>query len=194
MAKTFFIKKAAGKEVTTVFRLTSPESIPEHLRSSVTFCEDGRILIANVDNKVTYTEEAKLGVVIAYETTTDEHLPNGWNMWVKSNAAETLEERDGKFYQKPAIVEAQFVSDEFPEFIRGAKITHNSDGSWSLDCGWAVVSGNIGDIWAKYGVKNGVVDANIIAVKQTDTINQYYHCTATGEIIETLAEYLTFCK
>ena len=100
-------------------------------------------------------------------------------------------EKDGRFYQKPAVVEAEFITDEFPEFIRGAKITHNEDGSWSLDCGWAVVSGKLGDIWAKYRIKpDGSIDANIIAVQQTDTINQYFHCTESGEIIEPLAAFL----
>lgn len=191
MAKaTFYIKKKAGKEVTNVFRLTGPESVPEHLRSAVRFTDEG-IFIDNVDNKVDYCEKAAIGVVIAYETTEDENL-NGWNLWVKSNAAETLDEKDGKFYQKPAIVEAQFITDEFPEFIRGAKISYDAQAKfpWSLDCGWAVVSGKSGDIWAKYGEKDGVIDANIIAVNQEDTVSQYFVCTAEGEIIEPLADFL----
>ena len=96
-AKTFYIKKESGKEVTNVFRVTTPESVPEKLRTSVKFCEDGRILIANVDNKTEHVEVAHIGEVVAFETTTDPALPEGYNLWVKGNAAETLQEKDGKF-------------------------------------------------------------------------------------------------
>ncbi len=192
MANTFFIKKQAGKEVKNCFRITSdPTSVPEAVRDCVRFCTDGSILIDNVDNKTEHVERCNPGEVIVYETTTDSALPRGWNLYVKGNAATTLLEQNGKFYRLPSIVEAQFVTEEFPEFIRGAKITHNEDGTWSLDCGWAVVSGYPGDIWAKYGVNaDGSIDANIIAVSQTDTINDYFVCTADGEVIEPLAEYL----
>ena len=143
-----------------------------------------------MDNKKDHFETCYPGVVIAWETTTDPDLPNGYNLWVKGNAAETLEEKNGKFYQKPSIVEAKIISDEFPEFIRGAKISPDGNG-WSLVTPWATVSGKYGDIWAKYGVNSkGEVDANIIAVSQTDTVNQYFVCTKEGEVIEPLSEFL----
>ena len=188
---TFFIKKEAGKEVTNCFRITDINSVPEFIRDCVRFCEDGSILIDNVDNKNEHVERCKPGEIIVYEKTNDSALPRGWNLYVKGNAATTLVEKNGKFYRLPSVVEAQFITDEFPSFINGAKITHNEDGTWSLDCGWAVVSGKPGDIWAKYGVNNdGSIDANIIAVSQKDTINEYFVCTADGVIIEPLSEYI----
>ena len=44
---------------------------------------------------------------------------------------------------------AMDASEEFPEFLKGANITHNEDGSWSIKTDWGVSTGFPGASYLK---------------------------------------------
>ena len=123
MTNTIRIHKQAGAKKDAI-RVNTGKDIPEFLRSTIAI-EGGQVKLVCVEG----AEVAPLGSVIGYEES--EKTSTGWNAWCIGNAATNLIERDGVFYKKATILTAQQVSDEAPEFLEGANIRHNSDGSWT---------------------------------------------------------------
>lgn len=132
-------------------------------------------------------ETCPLGSVIGYEES--EKTSTGWNTWVIGNAATNLVEKDGVFYKKATVLEAEPVSDEFPEFLTGAPITHNDDGSWTITTDWGQSTGFPGEsYWIRYGTKeNGAPDANILT-KTEKSYQDYIVCKQDGTAIGKLSE------
>lgn len=119
--KNIFIHKVAGQKKDAV-RVNNEADIPVFLQDSIIVNGDKLTLIC-----VEGVETAPLGVVVGYEKSNS--TPTGFNCWVIGNADTNLVEIDGVFYKKATVLQAQPVDDEFPEFLSGADIRHNEDGS-----------------------------------------------------------------
>ena len=181
MTKKIYVHKQAGQKKDAV-RITTPSDIPDFLRKSVDIAGDKLYLSCVEGNEV-----CPVGSVVGYEKS--EKTSSGWNCWCIGNAATNLVEIDGVFYKKATILEAAPVTDEFPEFLQGADIAHNADGSWSIKTDWGVSTGFPGQAyWVKYGTKeDGSVDANILT-KSEKSYKDYIVCDEDGNDIGWLAE------
>ena len=146
MANTIRIHKQAGTKKDAI-RVNTSSDIPEFLKSTISI-EDGQVKLLCVEG----FEVAPLGSVIGYEDS--KKTSTGWNAWCIGNAATNLVERDGIFYKKATILTAQQVNDEAPDFVEGANIRHNSDGSWTIVTDWGESTGFPGEAyWVLYGQK-----------------------------------------
>lgn len=181
MTNTIRIHKQAGAKKDAI-RVNTINNIPEFLKSTITI-EDGQVKLVCVEG----VEVAPLGSVIGYEES--EKTSTGWNAWCIGNAATNLIERDGIFYKKATILTAQQVNDEAPDFLEGANIRHNFDGSWTIvtDCGES--TGFPGEAyWVLYGQKaDGTPDANILT-KTEKSYKDYIVCDESGNDIGWLSE------
>ena len=181
MAKIIKIHKKAGQRKDAI-RITVATDVPEFLRETVKV-EEGQIKLICVEGN----ETAPIGSVIGYEESSSTNT--GWNAWHIANADTNLVEVDGNFYKKATIMQAQPVSDEFPEFLKGADITHNEDGSWSIKTDWGVSTGFPGKAyWVLYGTKeDGKPDANILT-KTEKSYREYIVCDENGQDVGYLCE------
>ena len=135
-------------------------------------------------------EEAPFGSVIAWEPS--QEMKSGWNVWAlgPDYVREKLEERPDGFYTRPVPVEAEPIDDTFPEFLRGANISRNADGSWSVKTDWGVSTGFPGRAyWVRYGTKgDGTPDCNILT-KGEKSYEDYLVCDEKGgEVVGRLAD------
>lgn len=181
MATIINIHKQAGQKKDAV-RINSIADIPVFLKDTVTI-KGNQIYLVCVEGN----ETAPLGSVIGYEESTS--TSTGWNTWHIANASTNLVEIDGVFYKKATVMPAMAVSEEFPEFLKGADITHNEDGSWSIQTDWGVSTGFPGaSYWVKYGTKeDGTPDANILT-KTEKSYSDYIVCGEDGQDIGFLCE------
>ena len=177
------IHKQAGQKKDAV-RINTVADIPEILMGSIEIEEDDDTLHLTC---VEGDEACPMGSVIGYETS--ENTPSGYNCWCIGNAVTNLIEIDGVFYKKATVLPAMAVTDEFPEFLIGADITHNPDGSWSIKTDWGVSTGFPGQAyWVKYGTKeDGTPDANILT-KTEKSYQDYIVCDEDGNDIGFLSE------
>ena len=179
--KKIFIHKQAGNKKDAV-RITTVNDIPEFLKSSIVIAR-GLLYLTCVEGN----ETCPVGSVIGYEES--ENTPTGWNCWHIANAATNLIEMDGVFYKKATVLQAQPVDEEFPEFLEGADISRNDDGSWSIKTDWGVSTGfPYQSYWVRYGTKeDGTPDANILT-KTEKSYRDYIVCNEDGEDIGWLYE------
>lgn len=176
-----FIHKQAGQKKDAV-RVNTAADIPEFLRGTIEIVGESLILVC-----VEGTEKAPIGSVIGYEESAQ--TSTGWNCWCIGNAATNLVEIDGVFYKKATVLQAQLVDDEFPEFLAGAQIRHNEDGSWTIKTDWGESTGFPGEAyWVLYGTKaDGTPDANILT-KTEKSYRDYIVCDENGQDIGFLSE------
>ena len=176
-----YIKKAEGKKKDAV-RISSEIDIPDFLKNSVHIV-DGMLELDCVEG----IEHAPLGSVIGYEIS--DNTKSGINTWHIANAATNLIEKDGVFYTKATIYLAQKIGDEIPEFLIGAPIEKNDDGSFTITTDWGKSTGVPGEAYyVLYGVKkDGTPDVNILT-KSEKSYETYYVCTKEGEIIGKLSD------
>ena len=181
MAKIVNIHKQAGQKKDAI-RVTTVSDIPDFLRSSIDIAGDTLYLVC-----VEGSETCPVGSVIGYEES--EKTSTGYNCWHIANAATNLTEIDGVFYKKATVMPAMAVTDEFPEFLEGADITRNADGSWSIKTDWGVSTGFPGEAyWVRYGTKeDGTPDANILT-KSEKSYRDYIVCDENGTDIGLLCE------
>lgn len=181
MKKIIFVHKQAGTKKDAV-RVNTAHDIPDFLKDSIKVEGESLKLVCVEGN-----ETAPLGSVIGYEESAQ--TETGWNTWVIGNAATNLVEIDGIFYKKATILPAQAVDDEFPEFLKGAPITHNADESWTIKTDWGESTGFPGKAyWIRYGTKeDGTPDANILT-KTEKSYRDYIVCDEDGNDIGFLAE------
>lgn len=172
-------KQVARKDAV---RVNDVNDIPEFLKEA----------IRGVNNELELdcaegTQHCPRGSVIGYEAS--KNTSSGWNCWCIGNAAINLEEIDGVFYTKPTVLQAMPVSEEFPEFLKGADISHNADGSWSIKTDWGVSTGFPGEsYWVLYGIKaDGTLDANILT-KTEESYKKFIVCDDDGNDIGFLCE------
>lgn len=179
--KHICIHKQAGQKK-DAFRVTNFESIPEFLREAVTIA-DGMVYLDCVEGK----ESCFTGKVIGYEESAV--TKSGYNCWVIGNAETNLIEINGTFYKKATILEAEEVSGQFPEFLRGADIHQNEDGSWTIKTDWGESTEFPGKAyWVRYGTKeDGTPDANILT-KTEKSYRDYIVCDENGKDIGFLYE------
>lgn len=179
--KNIFIHKVAGQKKDAV-RVNNEADIPVFLQDSIIVNGDKLTLIC-----VKGVETAPLGVVVGYEKSNS--TPTGFNCWVIGNADTNLVEIDGVFYKKATVLQAQPVDDEFPEFLSGADIRHNEDGSWTIKTDWGESTGFPGQAyWVRYGSKaDGTPDANILT-KTEKSYLEYVVCDEDGNDIGLLSE------
>lgn len=181
MAKKVFIHKQAGQKKDAL-RVSKVSDIPEFLKSSIDIAGEKLHLTCVEGNEI-----CQLGSVIGYEIS--ENTPSGYNCWCIGNAESNLIEVDGVFYKKATIMPAMAVTDEFPEFLEGADITRNLDGSWSIKTDWGISTGFPGQAyWVRYGTKeDGSPDANILT-KNEKSYGDYIVCDDDGNDIGLLSE------
>ena len=181
MTNNIRIHKQAGQKKDAV-RVRTVADIPDFLVGSISIV-DGKLVLVCVEG----TEKAPLGSVIGYEESAQ--TSTGYNTWCIGNAATNLIEIDGVFYKKATILDARMVDDEFPEFLEGAKISHNEDGSWTIKTDWGESTGFPGKAyWVRYGTKaDGTPDANILT-KTEKSYKDYIVCDDEGKDIGFLYE------
>lgn len=175
------IRKEAGKKKDAI-RVSREEEIPEELKGAIKI-ENGMLVLDCVEGR----ETAPLGSVIGYEKS--EKTRSGINTWHIANAATNLVEIDGVFYTKATINTAQRIGEELPEFMEGAKVVRNEDGSWTVTTDWGQSTGFPGEAYfVKYGTKkDGTPDVNILT-KSEASYDAYYVCDDEGNIIGKLSE------
>jgi len=149
------IHKEAGTKKDAV-RVRRENDIPDFLKEAIKIV-DGKVRLECVEG----TETAEFGKVIGYEIS--EKTTSGYNCWVIGNADTNLIEKNGVFYKKATVMKAMLVTDEFPEFLSGATIRRNDDGSWTIKTSWGESTGFPGECyWVLYGInEDGTPDANI---------------------------------
>ncbi len=181
MNKTIHIHKIAGQKKDAV-RINNATDIPEFLRRNISVGGSTLVLVC-----VEGTEYAPLGSVIGYEESSS--TDTKYNVWCIGNAATNLVEIDGVFYKKATVFEAQLVGEEFPEFLDGANIRRNADGSWTIKTDWGESTGFPGKAyWVRYGTKpDGTPDANILT-KTEKSYRDYVVCDEAGQDIGLLCE------
>ncbi len=175
------IHKQAGQKKDAI-RVTKEADIPDFLRESIRVSGD-TIQLTCVEGD----EECPVGSVIGYEES--QATSTGYNCWCIGNAATNLVEIDGVFYKKATIMKAALLTEEYPEFLKGAEISRNDDGSWSIKTDWGVSTGFPGEAyWVRYGTKeDGVPDANILT-KTEKSYRDYIVCDENGNDLGWLAE------
>ena len=179
--KIINIHKQAGQKKDAV-RVNTIADIPEFLQGTIMIEGESLILVC-----VEGTEKAPIGSVIGYEESSE--TSTGWNTWCIGNASTNLIEIDGVFYKKATVMKAQALDEEYPEFLEGAEILHNDDGSWTIKTDWGESTGFPGKAyWVRYGTKeDGTPDANILT-KTEKSYKDYIVCNDNGEDIGFLCE------
>lgn len=180
MANTIYIHKTIKRK--DAVRVNSIQDIPEFLQGTITVEGESLKLVCVEGN-----ETAPLGSVIGYEKSAQ--TETGWNTWVIGQPEKLLDEIDGVFYTKVVVLQARAVDDEFPEFLKGAQISHNDDGSWTIKTDWGESTGFPGKAyWVRYGTKeDGSPDANILT-KSEKSYRDYIVCDEDGNDVGFLAE------
>ncbi len=181
MAKKILIHKEAGQRKDAV-RVNTITDIPDFLQESISI-EGDQVKLVCVEGDETFP----IGSVIGYEES--QTTSTGWNCWCIGNASTNLIEKDGVFYKKATVLEAQAVDGNFPEFLKGAPITQNPDGSWTIKTSWGEITGSPGKAyWVKYGMtEDGSLDANILT-KTEKSYQDYIVCDESGQDIGWLSE------
>lgn len=186
MKKIIQIRKK-GFEPANAIRVNHSLDIPEFLWDTIKI-GNKKINLISGDG----TETCPLGSVIGYRTSTN--TPTGWTGWTawhipKAIANATLTEIGGSFYKKPSIFLAQLVDDKLPEFLKGAKIIKNGNGSWTIINDWFRKTGFPGEAyWVLYGIKgNGTPNATIITKSEQEYLD-YIVCDKNGTDICALAK------
>ena len=175
------IHKEAGTKKDAV-RVRRESDIPDFLKEAIDVVGN-KLVIDCVEGK----EAADLGAVIGYEKS--DVTVHGYNCWVIGNAATNLIEKNGVFYKKATVMKAMLVTDEFPEFLSGAAIRRNDDGSWTIKTSWGESTGFPGKCyWVLYGInEDGTPDANILT-KTEKSFKDYIVCDEDGIDLGWLSE------
>lgn len=175
------IHKLAGQKKDAI-RVNTLTDIPDSLKDTIKIEGDNLILEC-----VEGIEKAPIGSVIGYEESS--MTSTGWNAWCIGNASTNLVEIDGVFYKKATVMTAQKVSDTYPEFLEGANIRKNEDGSWTIKTDWGESTGFPGEAyWILYGIKDdGTPDANILT-KSEKSYKEYIVCDEYGKDIGYLSD------
>lgn len=178
-------KRTWNKEAGTkkdAIRVYQEKDILNFLKESINII-DNKLEIDCIEGK----EKADLGSVIGYEKS--DVAAHGYNCWVIGNAETNLVEKNGVFYKKATIMKAKLVTDEFPEFLSGAAIRRNDDGSWTIKTSWGESTGFPGECyWVLYGInEDGKPDANILT-KTEKSFKDYIVCDDDGVDLGWLSE------
>ena len=182
MTNMILIHKEAGTKKDAV-RVRQESNIPDFLKEAIKIVDD-RIQLQCVEG----TETADFGAVIGYEVS--ENTPSGYNCWVIGNASTNLIEKNGVFYKKATVMKAQLVEeDRIPDFLQGAEVRKNDDGSWTIKTSWGESTGFPGECyWVLYGTNgDGTPDANILT-KTEKSFKDYLVCDENGEDLGWLSE------
>ena len=176
-----FIQKAPKPK--DAVRIRSAEDIPDFLRGTISI-EGEEMVMHNAEGS---NQRAPLGMVCGFEKS--EATSSGYGMWPISDESRLIE-RDGKFFAKPTPTPACPIGPEPPEWMSGAEIRHNRDGSFTMKTDWGESTGRPGEAyWVLYGVKaDGRPDANILTISER-SFSDYFLCTEDGQNICTLAEF-----
>ncbi|MBQ1298421.1 hypothetical protein IIY24_01085 [Candidatus Saccharibacteria bacterium] len=170
-----------------VFANFVEERVPGFLRGAISVepmvrldCEEGRQSIGLRD------------MVIGYEKSS--RTASGWNCWHIRNAATNLIEEvdeDGRsvFFKKATVLRVEPISERYPEFLRGAQVRREDDGSWSMVTRDGVQTGFPGQgYWVLDSVgKDGIPHGHILT-KGTPSYDDFYACDEDGNILGRLCE------
>lgn len=179
-AQTIRIHKQAGTKKDAI-RVNGIADIPDFLKTSISI-DGNQVKLVCVEG----SETCPLGSVIGYEES--DSTGTGWNCWHIANAATNLIEIDGVFYKKATVFQSAPLSDVLPDFLKGADVRHNPDGSWTIKTSWGESTGFPGKAyWVLYGINDGKPDANILT-KSEKSYRDYIVCDEDGNDIGLLCE------
>lgn len=175
------IRKKIGYRKDAV-RINTVTDIPWFLERCIKIVDD-RLLFISING----TEAVSLGSIIGYDEST--FVPTGWNCYLIDNSDNNLIEFDGAFYNKGIIIEAKRVDDIFPEFLTGADITHNSDGSWTIKNDFGEHTGYPGNAyWMLLRTKRDGTPDGTILNKNDESYKDYIVCDNNGNDVGLLCE------
>ena len=175
------IHKEAGTKKDAV-RIKSMRDIPEFLKGSIDIAH-GQLYLMCAEG----LETCPLGSVVGYERTDRTHT--GWNCWCIGNASTNLVEKDGAFYTKATILEAEPMTMEIPELMRDAAIWCNRDGSWSLEASWGIQTGFPGEAyWVRSGFAEDGTPEGYILTKSEESYRSFIVCDEKGNDVGRLCE------
>ena len=124
-----------------------------------------------------FTIKRSEDVYLAWES--DKNLPNGYNIWHKRNAKDTLTKTDKGYMEIPKKVMACPVTDnveDIPDFIKSVRC--NDDGSYDAQCGEYTLHATPKNyLWLCYNYEDFLKGAEpeIGALeKETDSTRQYF--------------------
>lgn len=178
---TLRIHKVAGAKKDAL-RINTAQDIPEFLRDSIRVVGE-ELALTCVEGE----ETAPLGIVIGYEPS--EKTATGWNTWWIVNSSTNLVEKDGAFYAKATVLEAEPMTDEAPAILAGANIWRNEDGSWSYGARWGVQTGCPGQAyWVKSGFAPDGSPKGYILTKSEESYKAFLVCDEEGNDIGLLCE------
>lgn len=172
---SFYIRKEPKEKL--AFRLESEADIPECLKDAISTEPDGTFRLDCLEG----VEIAPKGVIVAYEQ--DSRTKSGWNAWVCGK--DRLACLHGKFYTRPSVTEAALIRDgQLPDFMQGANVYRNEDGSYFLTTPWGTSIGRPGEglfVCYKRGeTKEDRPDVNILTFG-AESVREYRICTKDGE-------------
>lgn len=171
------------------FKINGTKDVPGFLRNSI-IIENDTVILDCAEG----IEKCNFGEVIAYEKSNA--TKSGWNCWVVGNADTALVERDGVFYQKPAVVQAELITENIPCFMEKANIIYDSkEQEFCLNTPWGTSKCKIGKgYWVLYGyTEDGMPDANILSISE-QSFYEYYVCTKDGMNVGKLSDYHAMLK
>lgn len=188
----------------SVFFIEAPEDLPENIKSNLRFTENGeaermdmrtgewakvrlpQILTQAVENKGILMA-CDSGMLIKYEKTGQ--LSSGYGTWPKTNwATTTYRNTQGKWHNKPQVLQAALIHDGIPAFALGGNIQQTPDGGYIVHTSWGSVSeGKAGNGYlVRYGDnEDGSPKLNILT-RTEESVDSYMVCTENGHQIFSL--------
>lgn len=172
---SFYIQKDPKEK--QAFRLNSAADIPEFLKDAISTEPDGTFRLDCLEG----VEIAPKGVLVAYEK--DSRTKSGWNAWVCGK--DRLACLHGKFYTRPSVTEAALIRDgQLPDFMQGANVYRNENGSYFLTTPWGTSLGRPDEglfVCYKRGEgKDARPDVNILTFG-AESVKEYSICTKDGD-------------
>ena len=159
--------------------------IPDFLIGSIKIDPTNNEIILNCYAES--AERAPLGAIVGYAQS--KKAATGWDTWHIEDLSH-IEERNGEFFTKADILEAQEVTDEAPEILRGANIWRGDDGSWIHRTGWGTETVWPGQAyWVKYGVDEKGKPKGHVLTKGGEAFNLFIVCNDAGRDICSLSDW-----
>lgn len=174
---TKVIIKKLGGERTNIARVCSEADIPAELKNSIVI-NGGKIELATCKEG---KEVCDLGLYVAWEKS--DKSPTGWNCWCKTNGFDTIDEVNGRYFERTQPVQAQVIvfGDSIPDFMSGATIDTEEDGTVHLTAEWGVQTAHPGEKYMYLAYQDGTF---ALLDLESNSAGQYYICDESGKLTE----------